>query len=355
MTASQVQVPPAQSQVPPAASPVDQVAPAEDMVVLEDVVKYFRLPRRKVTGKPEHVHSVDGVSLRIRVGEVLGLVGESGSGKSTLARVLLRLVRANAGTIRIAGMDVPRLKGADVRRLRRTAQLVFQDPHAAMDPRMTIGDSLRAVLDQHGVGTKPERLARISAGLQEVGLDDTYLDRYPAQCSGGQLQRVVIARALLLEPRLLVCDEPTSALDASVQGRVLNLLSRLRREHRLTMVLISHDLRVVRFLSDRVAVMYLGQIVEVADRETLFTGARHPYTIALLSAALPHGGEVETAVEARGEPPSPITPPAGCRFNTRCPLATDLCRDVAPPVIEIAPGHEVRCHRWTESRELLSV
>jgi len=252
-------------------------------------------------------------------------------------------------------MDVPRLKGADVRRLRRTAQLVFQDPHAAMDPRMTIGDSLRAVLDQHGVGTKPERLARISAGLQEVGLDDTYLDRYPAQCSGGQLQRVVIARALLLEPKLLVCDEPTSALDASVQGRVLNLLSRLRREHRLTMVLISHDLRVVRFLSDRVAVMYLGQIVEVADRETLFTGARHPYTIALLSAALPHGGEVETAVEARGEPPSPITPPAGCRFNTRCPLATDLCRAVAPPVIEVAPGHEARCHRWAESRELLSV
>ena len=183
MTAPQI-LPPAELPSTPD-RPADGT-PAEDMVVLEDVVKYFRLPRRKLTGKPEHVHSVDGVNLRVRVGEVLGLVGESGSGKSTLARVLLRLVRATSGSIRIAGSDVTRVKGADVRRLRRTAQLVFQDPHAAMDPRMTIGDSLRAVLDQHGLGSKEERQARVSAGLAEVGLDYTYLDRYPSQCTGSQ-------------------------------------------------------------------------------------------------------------------------------------------------------------------------
>jgi oligopeptide/dipeptide ABC transporter ATP-binding protein len=329
-------------------------APDHDMVVLDNVVKYFRLPRRHLIGRPEYVHSVDGVTLRIRAGEVLGLVGESGSGKSTLARVILRLLPVDSGTVEVDGDDVSHLTQASRKRLRRTAQLVFQDPHAAMDPRMTVGESLLAVLSHHRIGASDERQALILQALQEVGLDSTYPDRYPGECSGGQLQRVVIARALLLRPKLLVCDEPTSALDASVQAKVLNLLSKLQRDHHLTMVLISHDLRVVRFASNRVAVMHLGQIVEVAGREELFEGAVHPYTIALLSAAMPADKNAPTVV-ATGEPPSPINPPAGCRFSTRCPLATDLCRTETPPVREIAPGHEVRCHRSDEARSLLKV
>jgi peptide/nickel transport system ATP-binding protein len=323
-----------------------------DIVILRDVVKHFRVGRRHLWGKPDVVHSVDGVSLRVGQGEVLGLVGESGSGKSTLARVVLRLLRIDSGVVSVDGTDVTRGSGSAIRGLRSKAQLVFQDPHAAMDPRMTLGTSLMAVLATHRIGTRADRRERVVAALEEVGLDPTYVDRYPGECSGGQLQRVVIARALLTSPKLLVCDEPTSALDASVQAKVLNLLNRLRRDHHLSMIVISHDLRVVRFVSDRVAVMYLGQIVETAPRDALFEGALHPYTIALLSAAVTAGGMSSEAVVA-GEPPSPINPPAGCRFNTRCPLATDTCRTVMPELREVGPGHEVRCHRWEESRQLL--
>lgn len=323
-----------------------------EIVVLEDVVKHFRLGRRHLWGKPDVVHSVDGVSLRVGQGEVLGLVGESGSGKSTLARVVLRLLRIDSGVVTVDGTDVTAGSGSAVRRLRTKAQLVFQDPHAAMDPRMTLGTSLVAVLATHRIGTRADRRDRVVAALEEVGLDRTYVDRYPGECSGGQLQRVVIARALLTSPKLLICDEPTSALDASVQAKVLNLLNRLRRDHQLSMIVISHDLRVVRFVSDRVAVMYLGQIVETAPREELFEGALHPYTIALLSAAVTAGGASPDTVVA-GEPPSPINPPAGCRFHTRCPLATDTCRTEMPELREVDQGHEVRCHRWQDSRQLL--
>jgi oligopeptide/dipeptide ABC transporter ATP-binding protein len=325
---------------------------AADMLVLDNVVKHFRLARKHLLGSPESVRSVDGISLRVRAGEVLGLVGESGSGKSTLARVLLRLLPTDSGTVSIDGQNVTRGGRGLLKGLRARAQLVFQDPHAAMDPCMTIGVGLTAVLRIHGIGTRADRRERVAAALSEVGLDASYLDRYPGECSGGQLQRVVIARALLTNPKLLVCDEPTSALDASVQAKVLNLLSQLRRDHRLTMVVISHDLRVVRYVSDRVAVMYLGQIVETADREDLFQGALHPYTIALLSAALSADGTHAEPAAVAGEPPSPINPPTGCRFSTRCPLATDQCRKEMPSLLEVAPGHEVRCHRWTESRAL---
>ncbi|WP_052436317.1 ABC transporter ATP-binding protein [Georgenia sp. SUBG003] len=324
-----------------------------NMVVLKNAVKYFRVPRRSLLGRAEHVHSVDGVTLTVGSGEALGLVGESGSGKSTLARVILRLLATTSGTVEVDGRDVTRLDAAERRRLRRAAQLVFQDPHAAMDPRMTIGESLTAVLAQHRICEPQDRRARVAERLDEVGLDATYLDRYPSECSGGQLQRVGIARALLLDPKILVCDEPTSALDASVQARVLNLISKLRRERELTLIMISHDLRVVRFLCDRVAVMYLGQIVEVAESEALFTGAMHPYTIALLEAAASDSSVHDPAVVATGEPPSPIHPPSGCRFSTRCPLADQRCRTEQPELVEVADGHEVRCHRWTEARELL--
>ncbi len=265
---------------------------------------------------------------------------------------MLGLQEPDSGQVDVAGVRVTGLKRKDDKAFRRKAQIVFQDPHSVMDPRMTVRQSLIAVLAQHRIGNGPDREARVVQALQEVGLEASYLDRYPSECSGGQLQRIVIARALLLEPTLLVCDEPTSALDASVQAKVLNLISQLRRERELTMVLISHDLRVVRLTSDRVAVMYLGQIVETADREPLFTEARHPYTLALLAAAT--HGKGEERVVAQGEPPSPVHPPAGCRFNTRCPLATDRCRQEAPQLTEVAPGHQVRCHRWSESRELLA-
>ena len=320
------------------------------LVKLENVVKYFPL-RRRGFGPREFVHSVDDVSISLEAGRSLGIVGESGSGKSTLARVMLGLQTPDSGQVDVAGVQVTSLKRKDDKAFRRKAQIVFQDPHSVMDPRMTVRQSLTAVLAQHRIGDGPEREARIVQALREVGLEAEYLDRYPADCSGGQLQRIVIARALLLEPSLLVCDEPTSALDASVQAKVLNLIGQLRRERELTMVLISHDLRVVRLTSDRVAVMYLGQIVETADREELFTGARHPYTLALLAAATP---VKEEKVVAQGEPPSPVHPPAGCRFNTRCPLATDRCRQGAPQLTEVSPGHQVRCHRWSESRELLA-
>lgn len=311
------------------------------MISVDDAVKHFPLPRRGLH-KREHVHSLDGVTAHVAPGEVLGLVGESGSGKSTLARIILGLVRPTSGTVSVDGIDTTTLTGSGRRTLARTAQLVFQDPHAAMDPRMTLGESLTAVLAQHDIGDRP---AAVSQALEEVGLDDSYLSKVPGQCSGGQLQRAVIARALLLAPKVLICDEPTSALDASVQARILNLLRRLRREHSLTMVMISHDLRVVRVMAERVAVMYLGQIVETADRDDLFTSARHPYTLALLDAATPKKitGEQDTVAS---EPPSPINPPPGCRFHPRCPLATDKCRTVAPELLEIAPRHEVRCHHW---------
>jgi oligopeptide/dipeptide ABC transporter ATP-binding protein len=281
-------------------------------------------------------------------------VGESGSGKSTLARVILGLTPATSGQVVVNGLDTGRPHGLDRKRLARTAQLIFQDPHAAMDPRMTLSESLTAVLAQHRIGTKAERALTVSAALADVGLDDTYLNRHPGECSGGQLQRAVIARALLLGPKVLICDEPTSALDASVQARILNLLSRLRRDHHLTMVMISHDLRIVEFLGDRVAVMYLGQIVEIAGRDELFGRSCHPYTLALLAAAASKVAYTEPAATATGEPPSPIHPPAGCRFHTRCRLATQDCRSEAPELREIAPGHQVRCHRWEEARRALA-
>ncbi|WP_432876784.1 oligopeptide/dipeptide ABC transporter ATP-binding protein [Kribbella sp. CA-245084] len=322
-----------------------------DTVKLENVVKHFPL-RRRGFGRREFVHSVDDVTLSLAGGQSLGIVGESGSGKSTLARIMLGLQAPDSGRVDVAGVQVTRLKRKDDKAFRRKAQIVFQDPHSVMDPRMTIRHSLVAVLAQHQIGDGEEREARAVQVLREVGLEPEYLDRYPSDCSGGQLQRVVIARALLLEPTVLVCDEPTSALDASVQAKVLNLIGQLRRERELTMVLISHDLRVVRLTSDRVAVMYLGQVVETADREAVFTDARHPYTLALLAAATHRKGD--DRVVAQGEPPSPVHPPAGCRFNTRCPLATDQCRQEAPQPTEVSPGHEVRCHRWSESRQLLA-
>lgn len=316
---------------------------AESLVVLEDVIKHFP------AGKGKHVHSVDGVSLTVRRGEVLGLVGESGCGKSTLARTILRAAPIDSGRIAFDGRDVSRAKGRQLKELRRSMQFVFQDPYGALDPKMRLGTSLEAPLRHHGMKDKAQRRERMLSMLERVGLEEAILGRRPHECSGGQLQRLVIARALLLEPEFLICDEPTSALDASIRAQILNLLVDLKEQLNLTLVLISHDLRVVRYLCDRVAVMYLGQIVEVGTREDIFARPAHPYTRVLLAASLAEEeGADNLLAQLHGEPPSPIDPPSGCRFHPRCPMAQDLCSRVAPEVSRAGEQHTVSCHFWEQ-------
>jgi len=329
---------------PAAADRVPRPTARPPLVTVEDLVKHFPL-KGGAFGRRQYVHSVDHVSFAIAPGEVLGLVGESGCGKSTLARAMLGLTPVDSGRVLFDGIDVAGTKGRGRKALRRSMQLVFQDPFAALDPRMRLGTSLDAPLAQHRLGSREERHERIVQVLGHVGLDASFLDRHPGECSGGQLQRVVVARALLLRPRLLICDEPTSALDASVRAQILNLLIELKDELDLTLLMISHDLRVVRHICDRVAVMYLGEIVEVASREDLFERPAHPYTQALLTASLPEGSGAEASPDApRGEPPSPVDPPSGCRFHPRCPLARDRCRTEAPVLGAISPGRAVSCH-----------
>ena len=330
---------------PPARDGANAVS--RPLVVLNDVQKHFPVSGGFLGGRREVVHAVDGVSLTINEGEVLGLVGETGSGKSTLARVMLRLTGTDKGSVTFDGRDVLAANRREMKGLRREMQLIFQDPYSALDPRMRLGQSIDAPLSQHGVGTKAERVAKIADLLGKVGLDPSFADRYPSECSGGQLHRVVIARALSLGPRFLACDEPTSSLDASIRAQILNLLVDLKNQLNLTMLMISHDLRVVRYISDRVAVMYLGQIVELGDRDAIFDNPRHPYTRKLIQASLPEEGAGFAGSILQGEPPSPINPPSGCRFRTRCPLAQAVCA-TAPALEEVEPGHWVSCFFWDQ-------
>ena len=312
-----------------------------DFVVADRIVKHF--PVRMGAWRKGSVRSVDGVSFRIRRGEVMGLVGESGCGKSTLARVLLRLLPPDSGTVTIAGRDLSSLHGEELRRFRTTMQLIFQNPYAALDPRMRIGTSLEAPLAQHGIGTYRERSRYAADMLGEVGLDASFFDRLPRQCSGGELQRIVIARALLLKPRFLVCDEPTSALDASLRAQIIDLLVDLKNRFDLTLLLISHDLRVVRYASDRVAVMYLGRIVEVGARDAVFDDPLHPYTRALIAASLLEENGLAAGDDIRGEPPSPLNPPRGCHFHPRCAVARPRCSNGEPELAGRPGDHRAAC------------
>ena len=313
---------------------------AEPILSLADVRVHFPTPAGVV-------RAVDGVSLDVMPGETVGLVGESGCGKSTLGRAALRLVPVSGGTIRLDGRDIGTLSRRELRPLRPAAQMIFQDPFASLNPRMTVGRILEEPLIVHGRGNAHERRARVAWLMEKVGLRPEAAARHPHEFSGGQRQRIGIARALALEPKLVICDEPVSALDVSVRAQVINLLTDLRRELGLAYLFISHDLSVVEHVSDRIAVMYLGKLVEFADRRTLWTRPLHPYTQALISA-VPRpdpSAAVVARVRLEGELPSPIGPPTGCRFRTRCPIATSACAASEPALRVVGDGHRVACHR----------
>jgi oligopeptide/dipeptide ABC transporter ATP-binding protein len=311
------------------------------LLAAEGLVKRFPLPRRGLAPR-RVVHAVEAVDLAVRPGEVLGLVGESGSGKSTLARLVLRLVEPTAGRIVFEGQDITALPRAALRPLRRRMQMVFQDPYASLNPRRPVGEAIAEVLRLHGLAGRDGGRARARALLEHVGLSGDDYPRLPRSFSGGQRQRIAIARALAVEPRLLVADEPVSALDVSVQAGILTLLRRLRAEHGLAMLFISHDLSVVEAMADRVMVLYLGRVMEVGPVRAIFTAPRHPYTVALLSAA---PGRAHRLPPLAGEIPSPADPPPGCVFRTRCPFALAACAEAVPALRPVAPGHAKACIR----------
>ncbi|MCZ7658922.1 MAG: dipeptide ABC transporter ATP-binding protein [Xanthobacteraceae bacterium] len=319
------------------------------LVEVEGLTRHF-VARRSVLGRPTAlVRAVDGVDFTVAPGETLALVGESGCGKSTLGRLVLRLIEPTAGRVRFDGRDVLALGGRELRAYRREAQLVFQDPYASLNPRMTVGDIVGEPLALHDIVPAARRRDRVAALLHQVGLAEGAGQRYPHEFSGGQRQRIAIARALAVEPRLIVCDEPVSALDVSIRSQVLNLLRGLQRRLGLAYIFISHDLAVVKHIADRVAVMNLGHIVEIAPADSLFAAPRHPYSRALLSAIpVPNLRARRDRILLQGDLPSALAPPPGCRFHTRCPFAVDRCRREPPPLVFDQRNHAVACHRTTE-------
>jgi len=317
---------------------------SDPLLEIRDLSRHFPVRKGFLHRAKEMLKAVDGVSFSIRAGETLGLVGESGCGKTTIGRTLLRLLEPSGGTIHFDGRDVTRMPAAELRRLRQQMQIVFQDPYSSLNPRMTVRGIVEEGLLVHGLGSAAQRLARVREVLEKVGLEGSCLDRYPHEFSGGQRQRISIARALALSPRFLVLDEPNSALDVSIQSQVINLLNKLKAELKLTYLFISHDLAVVEYISDRVAVMYLGEIVELATSQELYRRPLHPYTQALLSSIpVIDPAQRRARVVLPGDVPSPLHPPAGCRFHPRCPLAVDICRHTPPQLLEI-DGHQFRCH-----------
>ena len=317
---------------------------AQPVLVVNALKKHFPV-RRGFLSAPDLVLAVDGVSFSIREGETLGLVGESGCGKSTVGRAILRLIEPTDGSIRVAGQDITRLSNREMRPFRRELQIIFQDPFSSLNPRMTVGDIVGEPLRTHHLASGKACEARVAQLFDRVGLSRAQMGNYPHQFSGGQRQRIGIARALALNPKLIVCDEPVSALDVSIQAQVINLLMDLQRDLGLSYLFISHNLAVVEHISHRIAVMYLGRIVETADKATIFTRPGHPYTEALLSAIpVPDPAIRDTRPALQGDVPSPVHPPSGCHFHTRCPIAVARCKIETPLLREIAPGQQVACH-----------
>jgi oligopeptide/dipeptide ABC transporter ATP-binding protein len=318
---------------------------AKPVLVVDALKKHFPVKRRFFGGASEQVLAVDGVSFSIGEGETLGLVGESGCGKSTVGRAILRLIEPTDGAIRVAGQDITRLSNREMRPFRRELQIIFQDPFSSLNPRMTVGDIVGEPLRTHHLASGKACETRVAQLFDRVGLSRAQMGNYPHQFSGGQRQRIGIARALALNPKLIVCDEPVSALDVSIQAQVINLLMDLQRDLGLSYLFISHNLAVVEHISHRIAVMYLGRIVETADKATIFTRPGHPYTEALLSAIpVPDPAIRDTKPALQGDVPSPVHPPSGCHFHTRCPYAVARCKLETPLLREIAPGQHVACH-----------
>jgi peptide/nickel transport system ATP-binding protein/oligopeptide transport system ATP-binding protein len=327
---------------------MSQSAGGEALLRAEGLTKHFPVRGRPFGGRRQVLRAVDGVTLEVRAGETLGVVGESGCGKSTLGRCLVRLTDITAGTVHFDGRDISRMSRRDLRPVRRDLQLVFQDPYASLNPRRRIGDILAEPLQIHGFGDRRAGAARVRELLDVVGLNASHIDRFPHEFSGGQRQRIGIARALAMNPKLIVADEPVSALDVSIQAQVLNLFADLQERFDLTYVFIAHDLGVVRHVSNRVAVMYLGEVVELAQADAIYARPAHPYTEALLSAAPEVEDEHDVVRRERvvltGDVPNPIEKPSGCPFRTRCPYARALCAEQHPPLAEVAPGRYVACH-----------
>lgn len=312
-----------------------------ELLAVRNLVKHF-----PVENSDDVVQAVDDVSFDIRAGETLGLVGESGCGKSTVGRCLLRLNEPTSGEIFFEGRNIVGLPHGEMQELRREMQIIFQDPYASLNPRLSVRSIVAEPLKIHGIADKTEQRDRVADLLEKVGLDPKYADRYPHEFSGGQRQRIGIARALALNPKLIICDEPVSALDVSVQAQVVNLLQELQSEFGLTYLFISHGLAVVEHISNRVAVMYLGKIVEICDAAELYSSPLHPYSEALLSAIpIPDPTQKRDRIVLRGDVPTPINPPSGCRFRTRCPIAIDQCSQVVPDLRELRPGHFAACIR----------
>jgi peptide/nickel transport system ATP-binding protein len=321
----------------------------EILLEVRNLKKYFPVRRGVLRRVVAHVKAVDGISFFIRQGETLGLVGESGCGKTTAGRTILRLIDPTDGSILFRNngdaVDIAKLSNRALKPLRRQMQIIFQDPYSSLNPRMTIGDIIGEPLVVHRVGTPAEREARVKELLEAVGLNPQYMKRYPHEFSGGQRQRIGIARALALGPKLIICDEPVSALDVSIQAQVINLLEDLQKEFGLTYLFIAHDLSVVRHISDRVAVMYLGKIVEMAETEELFRNPKHPYTEALLSAVpVPDPDYQRERIILKGDVPSPVNPPSGCYFHPRCPYAQPICKEQEPAFVDIGGEHFASCH-----------
>jgi len=322
----------------------------DNLIEVTDLYKYFPIHAGLLSRHVGDVKAVDGVDFTIARGETLGLVGESGSGKTTVGRVILRLLPATKGEVCFDGKPILDLSRGDIRRLRREMQIIFQDPFASLNPRMTVGDIVAEPLKIHHLAEGKAVDARVQELLRLVGLQPYHSNRYPHEFSGGQRQRIGIARALAVDPKFIVCDEPVSALDVSIQAQVINLLEDLQSKLGLTYLFIAHDLSVVRHISTRIAVMYVGKIMELADRDDLYEHPLHPYTISLLSAIPipdPHVEQRRKRIVLTGDIPSPVNPPSGCRFHTRCPVAFERCKVEVPPFTEYAPGHFAACH-WVE-------
>ena len=316
----------------------------KSILQIKNLSKRFKLRGSKLFKEPQILHALCEISIDIIEGETLGVIGESGCGKSTLGKCIVNLHNASSGEIIYKGENITDKKGSELKQLRKDIQIIFQDPYSSLDPRKTAGDTIEEPMKIHNILSGKERMKKVASLMQEVGLDSQYIYRYPHEFSGGQRQRINIARALALNPQIIVCDEPVSALDVSVQAQVLNLLNDLQKKHNLTLIFISHDLSVIKHVSDRVAIMYLGKIVELCKAEEIYNNPKHPYTQALLSAIPPDSPfERKKQIELKGEIPSPIGEQTGCSLASRCPYVMEKCMREVPRLSEISEGHQVAC------------